>query len=345
MDLYSKNENTSMTRLAKQLNVSKADDRIELLGNLDELTSHLGLIKVLDERETVKEDIERIQRNLITVIARVEDEFNQGFKIDDVEILHLEEKINELERSFPRQGKFILPGGTEKSARFDVARAVARRVERRMALVDRRFHVEGNSKKYLNRLSDYLYVQGRYVDHKALETLKEEPFKKEEVLVKKTPEELLRDEIIKEVTKQLGIIDKKIDLQLAKQLIEKVEEYAQSVGLNAVVAVCNEQGNPVALHVMDGAYLVSFSVALNKAYTSVAVQMSTQELSRLAQPGETFYGVDKADNGKIVIFGGGIPLKYNGKVIGGLGVSGGTAEQDAKIAEYGEQIFKELIEK
>ena len=67
---------------------------------------------------------------------------------------------------------------------------------------------------------------------------------------------------------------------------------------------------------MDGAFLVSFDVATKKAYTSVAVKMSTQELSVLAQPGGTFYGVDKMDNGKIVIFGGGVPLKVGDTIIG-----------------------------
>ena len=73
---------------------------------------------------------------------------------------------------------------------------------------------------------------------------------------------------------------------------------------------------------MDGAFLVSFDVATKKAYTSVAVKMSTKELSVLAQPGGTFYGVDKMDNGKIVIFGGGVPLKVGDTIIGGLGISG-----------------------
>ena len=63
-----------------------------------------------------------------------------------------------------------------------------------------------------------------------------------------------------------------------------------------------------------------------KAYTSVAVKMSTKELSVLAQPGGTFYRVDKMDGGKIVIFGGGIPLKVDSRIIGGLGISGGTGE-------------------
>lgn len=132
-------------------------------------------------------------------------------------------------------------------------------------------------------------------------------------------------------------------LQLAKQLIECVERRAAETGLNAVIAVCNAHGNPVAVHVMDDAFLVSYDVATKKAYTSVAVKMSTMELSKIAQPGQTFYGVDKLDGGKIVIFGGGIPLKDGDRVVGGLGISGGTGEEDHALAVFGEKVFQELI--
>lgn len=136
--------------------------------------------------------------------------------------------------------------------------------------------------------------------------------------------------------------DTRLTLTIAKQLLECVERQAESMGLKVVAAVCNAYGNPIAIHSMDGAYLVSFDAATKKAYTSVAVQMSTLELSKLAQPGETFYGVDKLDDGKIVIFGGGVPLKIGDQLIGGLGISGGTGEQDHSLALFGAKIFQEL---
>ncbi len=134
-----------------------------------------------------------------------------------------------------------------------------------------------------------------------------------------------------------------ITLQLAKQLMEIIEKRAEAVGLKAVIALCNAHGNPIAVHCMDDAFLVSYDVATKKAYTSVAVKMSTMELSKIAQPGQTFYGVDKLDGGKIIIFGGGIPLKVDGKIVGGLGISGGTGEQDHDLAVFGEAAFQELI--
>lgn len=134
-----------------------------------------------------------------------------------------------------------------------------------------------------------------------------------------------------------------LNLHLAKQLMEIIEKRAEALGMKAVIALCNAHGNPIAVHCMDDAFLVSYDVATKKAYTSVAVKMSTMELSKIAQPGGTFYGVDKLDGGKIVIFGGGIPLKAGGEIVGGLGISGGTGEEDHDLAVFGEAAFQELI--
>ena len=71
------------------------------------------------------------------------------------------------------------------------------------------------------------------------------------------------------------------------RLIEKIEEESIRRGMNSVIAICGPEGNPIAVHVMDGAYLVSYDVAVKKAYTSVAVKMSTRELGELAGPGGT----------------------------------------------------------
>ena len=147
--------------------------------------------------------------------------------------------------------------------------------------------------------------------------------------------------MIQEVLKRMGI-QGRITLDSAKRLNEKIEQEALRRNKPSVIAVCTPDGNPVAVHVMDGSFLVSFDMAVKKAYTSVAVKMSTMELSRLTQPGQTFYGLGKmSDN--IVIFGGGVPLKVGDTIIGGLGISGGTGEEDNSLAEYGLQVLKEVL--
>ena len=149
------------------------------------------------------------------------------------------------------------------------------------------------------------------------------------------------EELIQQVLLRMG--QGRMTLELSKKLIQKIEEEAKRRGKRAVIAVCGPEGNPVAVHVMDGAFLVSFDVAMKKAYTSVAVKMSTMELSKLAQPGQTFYGLEGLDGGKIVIFGGGVPLIWQGTIIGGLGISGGTGEEDHSLAEYALSILPEVL--
>ena len=135
----------------------------------------------------------------------------------------------------------------------------------------------------------------------------------------------------------------KMTLALAKSLIDKVEQKAKEIGLNAVIAVSDQAGRLTAVHVMDDAFIASVDIAINKTFTSAGLKMSTADLCKLAQPGQPLYGIQHTNEGKIVIFGGGEPLVVEGKIIGALGVSGGTAEQDTMLAAYGKEILKEVI--
>ena len=158
------------------------------------------------------------------------------------------------------------------------------------------------------------------------------------------------EEVIREMTsahKEEGHVCKckkhKMTLALAKSLIEKVEQKANEIGLAAVIAVSDQAGRVTAVHCMDGAFIASYDIAVNKTFTSAGLKMSTAELAKLAQPGQPLYGIQHTNEGKIVIFGGGEPLEVEGKIIGALGVSGGTAEQDTMLAAYGKEVLKEVI--
>ncbi|MBR0235211.1 MAG: heme-binding protein [Clostridia bacterium] len=130
-------------------------------------------------------------------------------------------------------------------------------------------------------------------------------------------------------------------LAAADRLCEKVLKYAKEKGVNAVVAISNKGGHPVCVKCADNSFIASYDIALNKAFTVVSLKMTTKELSTLAAPGGSLYGIQFTNGGRIVIFGGGEPLKNkNGDIIGGLGVSGGTEEQDTAIAKYGREIFE-----
>ena len=136
---------------------------------------------------------------------------------------------------------------------------------------------------------------------------------------------------------------KRMSLAIAKSLIETVEKEAERRGMKIVAAVCDAGGNPVAVHCMDDAYIASFDIAVNKAFTAVSLKMPTSELAKLAATDGPLYGIQFTNGGKIVIFGGGEPLFHQGKIIGGFGVSGGTLEQDTALGQFARDRFNEVV--
>ena len=127
----------------------------------------------------------------------------------------------------------------------------------------------------------------------------------------------------------------------AERLSDAVLKKAERMGVRAVVCVSDAAGNPKLVKCMDDAYLASYDVAVNKAYTVVALKMATIDLKPLAQPSASLYGIQFTNGGKIVIFGGGDPLRNEkGAIVGGLGVSGGSEEQDTALSAYGKRYFE-----
>lgn len=120
-------------------------------------------------------------------------------------------------------------------------------------------------------------------------------------------------------------------LALAEHIIELAE--SKRIGVPMVISIVDAGGNLIALHRMDNALLASVDISINKAWTSVALKMSTDTLANLATPEGPLYGINTTNNGRIVVFGGGIPIIQNNKIIGGIGVSGGSVEQDIHVAE------------
>ena len=381
MEVYTGYGDKGMTDLSHTKNVSKSDDRICLMGSIEELLSHIGLVRALIGDGDIVRMLEKISETLKKITDGVSDPYNREFKVSEDRTELLEEEIGRMKEIFSGERLPILPGDSRVAAEIDVTRAVARRAERELALVSVKFGSDTGAKKYMNRLSDYFYVLARYVDVAKIGEKKEaagtvennanvaagtaepqtEQIQQNTLMQAQNTQENVsavttaggntamaqndsmaaNTAMIQEVLKRMGI-QGRITLDSAKRLIEKIEQEALRRNKPSVIAVCSPDGNPVAVHVMDGSFLVSFDMAVKKAYTSVAVKMSTMELSRLTQPGQTFYGLGKmSDN--IVIFGGGVPLKVGDTIIGGLGISGGTGEEDNSLAEYGLQILNEVL--
>ncbi len=130
-----------------------------------------------------------------------------------------------------------------------------------------------------------------------------------------------------------------ITLEEARSIISAAEEKAKEIGQPMNVAVVDAGTNLKAFHRMEDAWLGSIDIAINKAFTAASFKLSTQELAEMAQPGQPLFGIHTTNAGRVVVFAGGIPLERDGEVVGALGVSGGTVDQDQQVAEAGAAAF------
>ena len=126
-----------------------------------------------------------------------------------------------------------------------------------------------------------------------------------------------------------------LDLADAKRIIAAGELKAIELGVPYNLAVADAGGGLVAHVRMDGAWLGSVDISIKKAYTSRAFDIETKDLATHSQSGGQFFGIHASNDGKIMIFAGGIPLRLDGKVVGAIGVSGGSGDQDHAVAEAG----------
>jgi len=123
-----------------------------------------------------------------------------------------------------------------------------------------------------------------------------------------------------------------ITLGDARRVIAAAEAKALEIGQPMNIAVVDTGGNLVSHVRMDGAWIGSIDISINKAFTARAFDLETAQLAKNSQPGQQFFGIHASNHGRVMIFAGGIPLRRNGAVIGAIGVSGGDWETDARIA-------------
>lgn len=130
-----------------------------------------------------------------------------------------------------------------------------------------------------------------------------------------------------------------VTLNDAKSILAAAEKRAMEIGQPMNIAVVDAGGNLVAHERMDGAWIGSVDISINKAFTARAFNIATKDLADNSQPGQQFFGIHGSNHGRIMIFAGGIPLKKNGHVVGAVGVSGGSGEQDQTVAQAGASAF------
>lgn len=148
MSIVTKTGDKGETGLYNGQRVKKSDPRMEALGDIDELSSHLGFL--------LRPEIQNIQRDLFELGARVGNPGNKGSMSQA--LAALEKEVESLESTLPRLHNFVFPGGCEEASRLHLARAVCRRAERHLSALD---PLPGDAIPYLNRLSDYLFLLGR----------------------------------------------------------------------------------------------------------------------------------------------------------------------------------------
>jgi len=323
LSIYTKIGDKGQTMLQDSTLIPKHHPVIQALSTLDELNAHMGIIKSQIQDTESLADIKQIQKTIMTMMSIIsttkKPNDHLSTSIDELfteETSALEIKIDRLSSIVPPIKSFVAYGACPKSASFDLARAVARRAETLLSqAAEVSSYVQGLF-PYINRLSDYLYMKARYFDFEHSIT---------EAVQDALKSHSLANEIASEIT-----------LTQAKAMLEKIEHQAKALNLPVVAACCNAAGTPIAVHVMDGALLVSYEAATAKAHTAAALKMPTRDLSKLVQPGQPFYGLEAIGNGKILPIGGGVPLFDQSKrLIGAIGVSGGTAEEDHDLASIG----------
>lgn len=294
--LYTGTGDGGYTNTLSGAKVSKTDALIELLGSLDELSAVLGVAKVNAFDAKLKADIEKIQTKLIGVMGEVAG----GKRCVTADCPKAVEEI--CDRYQTEFEGFTISGVNVVSANLSLARTVCRRAERNAVKVSQQGRIGKDMLKWLNRTSDLLYAMSEYA-------------KKDSTPPAQGGE--YRTDVM--------------SLALAKELATAVEGYAKTIGVKPVVAIVDSGANEILLHATDGAYIASRRIARDKAYTAVSLKMPTVTALKESRGG----GLDGLTAGDgICLLGGGEPLVVDGGIIGGIGVSGGSAEQDTHLAHF-----------
>jgi uncharacterized protein GlcG (DUF336 family) len=124
-----------------------------------------------------------------------------------------------------------------------------------------------------------------------------------------------------------------LTLEEAKRMLSAAEAKAETLGIAYNLAVVDAGGHLLAFLRQDGALIGSIDLAIDKAKTARIFDKATSELAELAQSGRPLFGIQESNAGEVVIFGGGIPVVLGGSVVGAIGTSAGTVEQDIAVAE------------
>lgn len=323
MAIYTRTGDAGTTALFTGQRVSKTHPRVEAYGTLDELNAALSLCVCVAKNPQHRQLLENIQLQLFWFSAELASESEEPTPeqryISSEEIAALEAAIDIAMGRVPPLRSFILPGCSEAASRLHFARTLARRAERRLVELSTEISVRHVLMRYINRLSDCLYALARAEDHDAHQN----------EIIQKVAERYLaavQPPATKEPTMSLSF-------QELHQLTRAAVTRAEELQVPVVISIVDANGTQTVAWRMPDALLVSSELAPKKAWTAVAMKTATHQLTSAVQPGAALYGLESHMQGKVVTFGGGYALWREGLLLGGLGISGGSVEQDMDIAE------------
>jgi ATP:cob(I)alamin adenosyltransferase len=327
-NVYTRGGDKGETGLFGSSRTPKDNIRVDAYGTMDEANSAIGLAYSLCDDEEIRQILNYLQKRIFVLGAELaSDEKGKEMlhdKISQVDVDYMECVMEQYLAIIGPQKDFIIPGANPASAALHVARTVVRRGERLIVKYKRK-NPDSRPElvKFVNRLSDTLFVLARTEEFNG--------FVKEITERVKGKLELLED-IADENSEECPSKNYSL-LTLAKKMAAAARVKAEDIKVPIVFSVVDTGGNLAYFERMEGALLVSVDISVNKAYTANALKMSTDKIAGLVKEEGSLYGLQWTNNGKMVVFGGGYPIEYNGEIIGAIGVSGGSVDEDMTIAK------------
>ena len=273
----------------------------------------INLIKKLD-KFIDNQDFSNILKELSKKFLLIKDKKNVSF-----ETKNIENCILKYSNILSLNDEYKTPEENEEVLIAYLLYIIIKKIQRRFLLLSKSRRIKLELINYINKSRDFLHIVYKFIQEK--------------VMVKY---------VMELVSEKLSSIDmdNNLSLEKARKIIRAGERKAKEMNIAAVFAVVNPEGNLIIEERMDNAILVSVEVAYKKAYTAAALKLNTQDLTALVQPGAMFYGLQS--DPKYIVFGGGMLLKVDGKIVGAVGVSGGSAQEDMEIAKACVDAFETI---
>ena len=273
----------------------------------------INLIKKLD-KFIDNQDFSNILKELSKKFLLIKDKKNVSF-----ETKNIENCILKYSNILSLNDEYKIPEENEEVLVAYLLYIIIKKIQRRFTMLSKNREIKLELMNYINKSRDFSHI-----------------------VYKSLQEKIMIKYVVELISEKLSSIDmdNNLSLEKARKIIRAGERKAKEMNIAAVFAVVNPEGNLIIEERMDNTILVSIEVAYKKAYTAAALKLDTQDLTALVQPGAMFYGLQS--DPKYIVFGGGMLLKVDGKIVGAVGVSGGSAQEDMEIAKACVKAFETI---